>query len=337
MRQLLTRKHRAVACLLALTGCVHDGAGPPKWIDDYSILTRVASGYVDTRFYYTAAQASDRRWEAKRAPSPEWIRNNCESGKASVSRDIRWFPATPISGQVCAAIIYTVRCSGEGAGADADLAENHREMMLGELGAVPEKACGEKDSLRRPPSYFDDYINEYRRGQALLVDRPVCDLTTPTLDGAITITARTRVATNVAVDRALIVRYIDQNTNLRLDRIVAGRVGQSLLRAGMLPNIFTRDGIVSDDPANIRLTLTFGLNRDGRPHCVQLTARQGGRTWRRTIDRTGRIDPGPLVFSRSRGTGGRPTPTDDADSLADALRAAMGLPEVISVPVKRTS
>ncbi|MEO7689876.1 MAG: hypothetical protein ABIS51_11365 [Sphingomonas sp.] len=325
MHQLLTRNRRTLACLLGLTGCVHDGARPPEQLATASSWATAKNGFVFTSYYFTAAQANDPRLEANRLQSMGTVKS-CDGGTAIVRREIRWFPATPISGQRCAAIVYTVKCNGRTDLAHDDLAEARSEAMFGELDAPLENACGEKDRARVP--LHDANIDIYREHQALLVDDQPCDLATPTLDGTIRLTDATRIASTIRFDRALAARYPDWSSDYYLPSVVKQAFRRGLYRAGKLPNIFPPDGIVSDRLDNIRITLSIGLNHNGRPHCVQLTARQGGHVWRRTIDRAAPTGPGQLFFSSSGAKGGRPTPLDDADSLAVALCVALGLPPV---------
>ncbi|HEY5723836.1 MAG TPA: hypothetical protein VIT45_16110 [Allosphingosinicella sp.] len=92
---------------------------------------------------------NDPLWEFARAQNATM--NWCNSEARLVRRDVRWFEATPVTGQRCAMAIYTVQCLEPKEWADtaktpfANGLEADRAHMLGDPTFVPsEPGCGEK-------------------------------------------------------------------------------------------------------------------------------------------------------------------------------------------------
>jgi hypothetical protein len=83
---------------------------------------------------------------------------------------------------------------------------------------------------------------------------------------------------------------------------------------------------VPDDGVNILITNEYGLNAAGEPYCLQLTARQGPRIWRRTISRPGLVEQlrgeiGMTPDGRSNDPNRYWNPFMDSLSLARSLGA----------------
>jgi hypothetical protein len=280
------------------------------------------------RHYFTTAQINDPTWEAKRLQSLETL-GYCEGGKRVIRRDVRWFAATPGSQRACAAVVYTVKCDIPTSVIRDGFEIDRRDALEGELPSPIERGCGGKDWTRMPAS--DPYIRAYEKIRSHFVDREVCNLQSPTLDAPLELTPATRMVVRYSVDRALAARFASTAFDNRLTSIVETAVGSGLFRANKISGIFPASGVVSDNSANIRAELSIGLNKGGRPYCVQLTARQGNRVWRRTIERTAPLDGQPLGLFTFPKTD-VPTAGDDASALADALRASLGLPAATAKP-----
>lgn len=344
------RRIRLLACLLAVHSCsapvanrpdtrelqphedapASEAAAPPTDNTSFAMFwTSSKLGYIYRASYFTASQVADPAWEAKRLSKMDMV-GICEGGHLVNRRDVRWFPATPESGQPCAAIIYTARCDMPTHAKIDSLELDRQESLLGEMPTAPEKDCGAKEwasTLDRPGYEMQRYLD----AQAHLVDRPVCDWRKPELHGKLTIHPETRVGLSTVIDRALAAR-MDQHWQLpqlvsEFGRLPEGYVHAALNRAGRIGTIFPPSHTVPDNPAHIRITQAIGLGRDGRPYCVQITARQGHQIWRRTIERSGAEGyAGIGIF----GEGERPrkvdhTPEMDERDLMSALTLAMGL------------
>jgi len=83
---------------------------------------------------------------------------------------------------------------------------------------------------------------------------------------------------------------------------------------------------IEDNGVNILVTQQLALKPDGTPYCVQLTARQGPRLWRRTIFRAGFVEQlaqsiGIDREGRSRDPSRYWDPATDGGELASALGA----------------
>jgi hypothetical protein len=71
---------------------------------------------------------------------------------------------------------------------------------------------------------------------------------------------------------------------------------------------------------------SYALDQAGRPYCVEMTARQGSRIWRRHVARKGLVDHlqtevGTDRDGRSNDPGRYWSPLDDARQLGAALGA----------------
>jgi hypothetical protein len=323
MQRLLKRKSVAFAGPIVLAGCVTSAPPPP---DNLSIDRHWSSskfGFIYATYYYTEAQIDDPRWEKKRLESMETA-TVCETGKRVVRRDVRWFAPTPTSGRKCAAVVYTIQCEIPTLATNDTFDADRREQLEGELGKIG-KGCGEKDFKKL---HLADYnITNYQKYQSYLVDRNVCDFRSPSMDGNLQLKPATRVAVKVLIDRALAARFGSHALDDRFTSTVESALSQGLRRAKRLQSIFPAGGIQNDSSDNIRIELALGLNNEGRPYCVQLTARQGTRVWRRTIDRAGISDGRPMYLADDSKQGDQPSPSNDARALAEALRASLGLPD----------
>jgi hypothetical protein len=281
-----------LAALMLLPSCMPHGPSsgtvPPPSDTVFSMQWLTSkTGYVFRTNYFTAGQVTDPAWEAKRLSKLKKVLI-CETGQHVARRDVRWFPATPESGQRCAAVIYTIVCDVPTHATIDSLEQDRRDEVFGELDSPPEKDCGEKDWTKfadRPPND----IARYRAGVSLLVDRPVCDLDTPTLNGEIHVLPKTRIGVTTLIDtayadRAGVPEWWEQaNLSDAPNRVL----GSALRNAGKVGAIFPPDGKVSPDHENILVTQAIGLNKSGHLYCVQLTVIQAGKKWRRTIEHTG--------------------------------------------------
>jgi len=285
-------------------------------------------GYIYATHYFTSEQTDDPAWEAVRLSKMDQVLI-CRTGKKVVRRDVRWFPVTRKSGQRCSAIIYTVKCDIPTLVPEDTSERDRREALLGELDEVPSKGCGGKDRILGPDE--PDYdMKQYLHAQALLADAGGCDFVDRQLDAEIVIFPQTRIGSSTTINRALAARfnegylsYLARDLPEYPERII----GSALLRVGKLSAIFPSGGKAPRSSANIELVQTVGLGRDGRPYCVQLTALQGGRVWRRTIERSGAEGyAGIGIFPRTA------KPTDDISlqndvrQLLETLGNSMGMP-----------
>lgn len=328
-------RHAGIAGLLLVSACgshtAPQGGMPPP--TDFLSFNRSwsssAQGYIYVSSYFTEGQVDDRAWEKRRLDKMEQVRI-CRTGERILHRDVRWFPATQATGRKCAAIVYTMACDIPTLAKNDSLESDRQEALVGELDQMPEKGCGqlrsEADSAK-PNSDISDYLAV----RSLLVDQAVCDFRQPRLDGRMTIQPTTRIGSSTKVEKGLAARVTD---DWALERITIDlrddpkdMIGGRLRTSGRLGAIFPPKGKVARIPTNIELTQAIGLGRDGRPYCVQLTARQGDQVWRRTIERSGReAYAGIGVFGDRPSYNAKPTLRDDMRELVEALIANMGLP-----------
>ncbi|RYE70522.1 MAG: hypothetical protein EOP17_00255 [Rhizobiaceae bacterium] len=324
----------SMATLMLLTSC--SGRSPtqiavPPPTDDTTYgrsWTSSERGFLHVASYFTRGQIDDPAWEARRLKKMGQV-EICKTGQSVMRRDVRWFPATRITGQECAAVIYTITCDIPTHATVDTLEEDRQEALHGELYEAPKKGCGHLRSgasSRAPNADIRDYL----ASQSLLVDRSICDFQHPQLDGKIIVLPRTRIGVSIKVEKALAMRMGGPEAVKGLTRDLredpAGIMEVRLRATGKIGAIFPPDGRVPNDPAHIELSQSVGLGRDGRPYCVQLTARQGDQVWRRTIERSGTAGyAGIGIFrNRERNNEARSLRDEDRD-LIEALVTAMGL------------
>jgi hypothetical protein len=320
---MLRRRWILLAPVL-LGSCAGHLTAPPEYLSVDRIWESSKYGMVYAVGYFTEDQMRSAAWEAKRREMGSTV-EVCTGESRFVRRDVHWFPATTISGRQCALVVYTIQCDAPTM-APLDTFERDRESLLkGEANQVIGKNCGEKDNSRLRPGLDSSYFRDFRTGSEMLVDHEVCDFQAPSLDGQIRILPTTRIAVDIRMDSALAARYPSLQSIGRDDyrRRFQGNIQQALYDAGKLETIFPPEHKVSKDPANITVTAALGLNRSGHAYCIQLTATQDGRRWRRTIER----DQAPFPTVRAMTNGEPvPTPVSDATALSSALDTAMGLP-----------
>jgi hypothetical protein len=286
-------------------------------------------GFIYSSSYFTAGQVDNPLWEARRLSELARVKI-CQTGQQIVHRDVRWVAATKVSGQRCAAVIYTIACDVPTHATIDTLDQDREEALTGEIQDAPSDGCGANDS-GKARNYPDSDMQQYLDAQSLLVDKQVCDFRKPRLNGIIKSLPRTRIGVTTVVDKALSARL---DGHWQLPRLVFDFahnpewiIGSALRKDGKLGAIFPTSREVTSSPANIRITQTIGVGSDGRPYCVQVTARQGAQVWRRTIERSG-AEAYAGIGLVGRETAHKPssTPSDDERTLIQSLAQSIGLP-----------
>lgn len=97
----------------ALAGCAHVEPVSPVRSTALADVRFTDEGYIYVIYYYSEAQMRDRSTEKERLAR---IGTNikCTGTPRVRRRDVRWYPATPETGQACASVYYTVQCSPGG-------------------------------------------------------------------------------------------------------------------------------------------------------------------------------------------------------------------------------
>jgi hypothetical protein len=295
----LTRIHLIV--LLSLGACsdrphavlsrqpaVGERTAPP--IDTRGYASSWASsrlGFIYSTSYFTRAQVDDPAWEAHRLAHMGFARI-CEGSHKVTRRDVRWFPPTAISGESCASVTYTVLCDTPTHAKEDTLEHDRQEMLLGEMLAAPEKGCSAKDWVAALDQPSSD-IRDYQKVADAIVERPVCDLAHPRMDGPLRLRPDTRIAVATKIDAAYAARLrsFSSMSYYWFDDEPSRVIGSALYKAQRLEAIFLPKNGRSPLPSDIKIHQAIGLNGAGRPYCVQVTATQGPLVWRRTIVRSG--------------------------------------------------
>ena len=131
--------------LALLNGCA---LAPPDRLAANRQWQNARSGYVFAISYFTAGELSDPRWEKKRL---EMMKQAifCKTGEKIVRRDVRWFPANPVSRKRCAAVIYMVECDVPTLVPTDNLSEIRQSMLSDPFEFPIERNCGQKDRFKR--------------------------------------------------------------------------------------------------------------------------------------------------------------------------------------------
>ncbi len=131
--------------IASLGGCA---LAPPDRLAANREWQNARSGYVFAIYYFTAAELRDLRWEKKRL---EMMKQAifCKTGEKVGRRDVRWFPATPVSQKRCAAVIYTVECDLPTLVPTDNLGQICQSLLTDTFDQPIEKNCGEKDRFKR--------------------------------------------------------------------------------------------------------------------------------------------------------------------------------------------
>jgi hypothetical protein len=144
----MTLAHKRTLLLLTtglMLGCVHVPAPPAMMVADRT-WSPTRTGYTFRIGYFSEGEVRDARWERDR------IRMMLEQGaqcspsrRRIVRRDIRWYPATPLSGRRCAALVYTVSCGNENPTAGRTAEDDRRALLAAEPQRPIAHDCGNKD------------------------------------------------------------------------------------------------------------------------------------------------------------------------------------------------
>jgi len=129
--------------LVLTNSCAHR---PPALMVADRLWYPHRTGFIFRAGYFSAAEVSDPRWERGRVRMMQEQGITCgSSGSDIVRRDVRWYPATELSGQRCAALVYTVLCERENRLATSSAEEARREVLNREPGRPIQRNCGIKD------------------------------------------------------------------------------------------------------------------------------------------------------------------------------------------------
>jgi len=135
-----------MALLLPVAGsiasCVH--APPGIMVADRTWHPN-RTGYTFRAGYFSEAEVRDARWERGRLEMMRAQGIICTPVGNVIRRDIRWYPATPLSGRRCAALVYTVSCGRENPMARHTADEVRSQLLAVEPQRPIERDCGIKD------------------------------------------------------------------------------------------------------------------------------------------------------------------------------------------------
>lgn len=300
-------------------------AGPPpaRLAADRTWVTG-PRGYAFRIAYFTAAETADPRWEARRLEMMKQV-HACQGGERMVRRDVRWYQPTPLSGQSCAAIVYTIQCSVPNR-RQPDRLDADRIGLLRQDPEPPIEAhCGEKDAAQRPPPTAVALAQrmDHPTTEEMISPTAGCEPETGSSADPVRVLPETRIRV-----RTLMSPGFAAAVPFRGDwypRIPAVHIAAAFSLAGrVLPRF--RQSAVPDDGVNILITQEFGTARTGQPYCIRLSARQGPRHWEMRIERPGLVEQlrevvGVDRFDHSNDPQRYWYPGGDATTLAESLGA----------------
>lgn len=267
---------------LALAACVT--ADRPEPAPDRLAATRswISSprGYVFRIAYFTDAELQDPVWEQRRLTMMRQVRF-CHAGERIGRRDVRWYESTTTSGQRCAAVVYTVQCSGRQHAPGDRLSADRIGLLRADPEGPIESGCGEKDGARRPssPATAPPTLHDLVSAEASCEgdDLPSAE--------PVQVGPETRIAFRTLVSPNL---DVPGQFNESIARVPEMAVARWFMRAGRVaPHLAA--SAPADDGVNVMVTEAFAPWRE-HGYCVRLTARQGSRLWQETIRRAAYIE-----------------------------------------------
>lgn len=294
---MASRSHTAV--ILALVACTNGSCATHLPAPPSHLLPSIE--YHGGRFgasairmaYFSAGEVSDRRWERRRRSEAVGYRQ-CPTGHRILRRDVRWYQPTLLSGQRCAAVVYTFQCTDQDP-ARADAIEQDRLYLLRmDEDPVAGPDCHDPFAAGgRPRTPSEEEVFA-----ALLSTDATCAEPDQVPAAPIRVFDETRINVDVRVHPSL-THDPGYLFSPRYTPRAAALIGYSFSRAELIlprlrqpawPPPQIRPPGIADDGRNILVTMDFGLAPSGEPYCVQLTARQGSSIWRRRIVRPGFVE-----------------------------------------------
>jgi hypothetical protein len=260
---------------LLSSSCTTTGA-PPERLAAQRIWTSTTGGFVFRVAYFSRGQIDDPRWEAKRLARMEQVQF-CPGAKDVVRRQVRWYPATPISGRECAAVVYTVACRSPRLSSGSDRLDAIRRALLKRIPDPPiEPECGNKE----PSAHA---IARPQPSALTFSDSPVPCTDRRWQRGAMHLYPTTIGGAWVVVDRRLGKTIHPRVLTQALDDEAAGAFTTVLIRTPRPRVQFMKNGHAPEGAANIQIVERMAPHGDG--YCIDLTARQGNSVWHRGIIR----------------------------------------------------
>jgi len=258
---------------------IEHGPTPPDHIRvGIEAMTSGRGHFVYRQSYFTEAQVRDPRWEVRRREKMNQIRM-CPSYRI-IRREIRWYDATPLSGERCAAIIYIGLCNGARRGPDPDVETDRITLLRRDPDPPIEPGCGERESYR-----FDTRPPDEQRRAAMLSSEASCLPGEWASDEPIRVGPETRFHVRALAQpefAAAAQWQFGADATGQLGRLVEGYFYNA---DRVAPQVF--ESPIADNGVNVFVTVEFTLSRGGEPYCIQLSARQGAHSWRRGIERAG--------------------------------------------------
>lgn len=239
--------------------------------------------------FFTKAEVQDPDWEAARLMRVSHAFGQHEICASKIGRSERWYPATKISGEPCAVLVYTMTCQSADADTERRLELSRQNLLAREPYYPMKRFCGEKN---RKKAHFttttseEDDREDRERIRKMLSSSARCDQTDVTAASRITVHPDTLFSIRSRVHPAILDRI---ENSIRWDKYFTKT--ESALKI-MAYRDYKRDPTVArtakvlNNGRNILVTETYARAHGADGYCVNLTAVQGRKKWSRSIWRT---------------------------------------------------
>lgn len=280
------------------------------------------SGYVTRLSYFSRAEMRDKAWEkSRRYHATDHNRDGC----SIIRRDVRWFPATRSSGEACASAVYSFACGKPTAEELRSIDQQRLDLLREEPDRPIEKQCGDKRPNPKRLLTSEDYDRlQASKAASFATQDAHCANIEADRSDRITLYQDSHVA--------VIGRYSpDIETTprsiLQLSDTLQRGLARRAFMAGRLAPIAVHDPARARGPHDILITHIVGGDQAGAGYCVRVTAQQGNRLWRRTIQRASVTGPGRVnMFGYPFDPEHRWNDWTDSIALGDQLATHVGLP-----------
>lgn len=234
--------------------------------------------------YFNRAEDRDSAWETSRLA---YAKRDCSGSPPIITRSVRWYPATAVSGEACAVIVYTAACQPISQDLEDRLALDRKNLLARDPYQPMEHACGEKNrkNIRIVNTTQEEAdVKDAAKIAGLVSASASCQIDRKQPVESIHAFPDTIITTRTRVHPAI------------LDRVRSGLLNgwrySEVAEKGMLilayrdhkqdPTI-ARSTIAKHNAHNIFVTQTYARGFHGRGYCVQISATQGWKHWAKSI------------------------------------------------------
>ena len=249
-----------------------------------------SEGSVVALGYFNHAEERDPSWEAaRRHYVQKESSQKCQAGSPSIRRDIRWFPATAVSGEACAVIVYTAVCQPTNPEFERRLSLDIKNLLASDPYEPMERSCGEKSRAKVHFTKWTQEVENIRdavRIREMISASAICNATDYNTSSPITIYPDTLISVRTRINKSLLGQLKDRLRGSPYITETESALTILAYRDYKQDPTIARSSKVKRNGRNVFITETFGRGHDASGYCVQLTAIQGKQRWSRSIWRS---------------------------------------------------